>query len=298
MRRTKEQIQVQVGAFLAIGILLFMTAIFILGSKQNFFQTHYRLICYFDDISGLRIGAPVQLAGINVGFIENIEFEERKYKQLVNTEINAETLEPINTEVADEEVVIIKVKVTMKIDTFYQDRIRTDTVASVVTQGLLGDRMISLTVGSNKRTKLGNNDEILEVRNPSGFTQLVEKGDALMIDAQTFLQNTDLMIGNINTILGEVINGNGLVHDVIYDDGTTNPMHSVDRILANLERASGNLNSITAKINNGQGTLGALVNDDSLYQDVKTLMGKANRNRLLQSVIQYTMKTKDKQQLK
>lgn len=278
-----------------MGILLFMAAIFMLGSKQNLFQSQYTLVCYFDDISGLRIGAPVQLVGINVGFIDSISFEDLKVNPV---SIDAKEGGEDASSTEGDFKTIVKVKVTMKIDSQYSERIRSDSVASVITQGLLGDRMVSITVGSNSRKKLGDGDEIIEVRNPTGFTQLVQKGDDLMLGAKDFMNDSQKMVQNVNAILTEIIKGEGLVHDVIYDKRSGKSLEQLNAILTNLQGMSHNLNRITGKINNGKGTLGAIVNDDSLYQDVKTLMGKANRNRLIRSVIQYTIKTKEKEQLK
>lgn len=294
MRKTKEHIQVQVGAFMAIGILLFMTAIFMLGSKTSIFQTHYKLICYFDDISGLRVGAPVQLAGITVGFIDSIDFENVTVESFEFPTEDQETTETDRTKPRT----IVKVKVTMKVDSRYQNRIRSDSVASVVTQGLLGDRMIYITVGSVESKKLKNNDEIKEVRQPTGFTQLVQKGDDLMNVAKGFVIDTNELVLKLNSVMDEVIKGDGLVHEVIYDPDSKKTLRSINDTLYNFNVASRNLASITGKINNGKGTLGALVNDDSLYQSIKTLFGKANRNRLIRSVIRYTLKTRDKDQLK
>ncbi|MBF0104909.1 MAG: MCE family protein [Deltaproteobacteria bacterium] len=294
MKKTKEQIQVQVGAFLAIGILLFMAAIFMLGSKTSLFQTHYNLISYFDDISGLRVGAPVQLVGMNVGFIDNISFEDREVITIDPDHLKADK----TTEEASRKKIIVKVRVSMKIDTQYQERIRQDSVASVVTQGLLGDRMVYITVGSDEGRVLKSGEEIINVKNPTGFTQLVEKGDDLMIDAKSFVKNTDAVAVNVNQILQEIIGGSGLVHDVIYDPQSAKTISQVNHILEQLGMASTNLAHISGKIDNGKGTLGALVNDDSLYHDIKTLMGKANRNRLIRSIVRYTLQTKDKEQLK
>lgn len=293
--KNKEYIQVQVGAFLALGVLLAMMAIFMLSSKTSLFQRYYTLICYFDDISGLRIGAPVQLSGINVGFISAISFEER----LVMTHAEEDAGTEESSEQPDEKnKTLIKVKVSMKIDAEYQDRIRGDSVASVVTQGLLGDRMVYITVGSSVRKKLVDGDEIIEVRNPTGFTQLVEKGDALIIDAQDFISNTNKLVKNLNTVMDEVVDGDGLVHEVIFERSSTDTLLAVRDIFQNLERTTQNFASISTKINNGQGTLGALVNDESLFNDLKLLVGKANRNRLIRSIIRYTLQTKDNEQLK
>ncbi|MBI3535935.1 MAG: hypothetical protein HY072_10680 [Deltaproteobacteria bacterium] len=59
-----------------------------------------------------------------------------------------------------------------------------------------------------------------------------------------------------------------------------------------------NLNAILDKINNGTGTLGALVNDPGLYYDMKTLLGGANRNRVVRNLVRKTIKDKEESQQK
>lgn len=298
MKKNLEQIQVQVGAFLAIGILLFMAAIFMLGSKTNFFQSHYKLFCYFDDISGLRVGAPVQLAGINVGFIDAISFEDRPIHNEtpeVSNKSGKQAL-PGATHKKDARYEV-KVKVIISVDKRYQDRIRTDSVVSVVTQGLLGDRMIFITVGSTGIV-VKDGGEISEVKLPSGFTQLVEKGDDLMIDAKVLVRNVNVLVSKLNIVMSEVIEGDGLVHEVIYDKEYSKSLDNLHEMIRNFDQASRDVSSIANKINSGKGTLGSLVNDDSLIESLRTLLGKANRNKLIRSVIRFTLQTKEKEQLK
>lgn len=287
--KNKEHIQVQVGAFLALGILFAMMAIFMLGSKTSLFQRYYTLTCYFDDISGLRVGAPVQLAGINVGFISEISFEKKQIRPKSGKSEQIVTEEKKQSE--EEPKSIVKVKVQMKIDTSYQERIRTDSIASVVTQGLLGDRMVYITVGSSEENELKNGDEIVEVKNPTGFSQLVQKSDALIFKAEGLIESLD-------KVMDAVVDGESLVHDVIFEKKSSDVLDSAQDMFASLDEMGQNLEDISGKINNGQGTLGALVNDESLYNDLKTLLGKANRNRLVRAVIRYTMETKEKEQLK
>lgn len=292
-KRSKENVQIQVGAFIAIGILLTMAAIFVLGSRTSLFKTQYTLICYFDDISGLRVGAPVQLAGVNAGFIDQIEFEERaveESKKKIATVVSVDEKKKKKT--------IVKVRVTLQLNKEYQDRIRADSVASVVTQGVLGDRMIFISVGSKDTKRLKDGDEIIKVKNPSGFTQLVEKSDDLIIDTKKFVRNTNDLVTKLNLVMNEVIQGQGLAHDVIYEKSSGEVLASINDILDQFGIAGRNLSSITGKINEGEGTLGALVNDAALYNDIKMLFGKANRNRLIRSVIRYTLQTREKEQLK
>lgn len=252
----REKIQVQVGAFVVVGLVLLMTVIFLLGNEKSFFETQYSLVSHFSDISGLRLGAPVQLAGINVGTVHKILFDETLEKK--------------------------KVKLVLKINKKYQERIRADSEGSIVTQGLLGDKIVFITVGSTDKPVLKDGDE-LAVGSPSGFFQLLAKGGTL-IDSITEVA------GNVNLILNEVKHGKGLLHGVIYDQ---NMMDDIAAMARNAEEASVELEAVIDKVNSGQGTLGALINDATLFNDLKTLLGKANRNKLIRAVVREAMKTRE-----
>lgn len=251
--------QIQVGAFVAIGLLLAMMVIFLLGSEKKLFETHYTLVCLFDDISGLREGATVQLAGIHVGTVRQILFEEKIEKK--------------------------KVKLVLKISKRFQDRIRADSRATIVTQGLLGDKMVFVSVGSAEAEIL-KDGSILPSESPSGFAEVLQKGDVL-------LKNVNDVALQVKDILDEVKTGEGLIHGVIYNPHGEELVNDLKLIAENLSEASRHIAGVTRKIDSGQGTIGALVNDATLFNDLKTLLGKANRNKLIRAVIRYTLKTKD-----
>jgi len=269
-RKSPEQYQIQVGAFLTVGIILAMSLILVLGSNRNFFQQQYELVSRFEDISGLRAGAPVQLAGVNVGYVDKIAFSSNIKKK--------------------------KVKVHMRVNKEFQERIRQDSDATVVTQGLLGDRMIFISVGSVDQEILKDGDAI-RAGKPTGFQAIVEQSEALLQEGKKVLTNTDKFVSNLSVISNEVINGNGLIHEVVYGADGKVMLQGFSQMSKNLNAVSRNLISITGKIDAGKGTVGALINDISLYYDVKTLLGKANRNKLIRSVIRYTLQTKDKDNL-
>lgn len=259
MRKPRELMQIQVGMFVAVGLMLLMTVIFLLGSEKRLFERQYTLVSHFEDISGLRLGAPVQLAGINVGTVENILF--------------------------DDQIARKNVKVIMKISNRFRERIKEDSVATIVTQGLLGDRMVSVTVGSPEKKSLEGGDELIAV-SPTGFTELMTKGDALV-------DNVNKVAKNVNALLEEVRSGKGALHELIYNPKGGEMVDAAAEVASNLKGVSRNAEQISGKINRGEGTIGALVNDPSLFNDMKTLLGKANRNKLIKAVIRETLRTKD-----
>ena len=251
--------QIQVGMFVVVGLLLLMTVIFLLGSEKRLFERQYSLVSHFEDISGLRLGAPVQLAGINVGTVENILFDDQIAKK--------------------------NVKVKMKISTRFKDRIREDSVASIVTQGLLGDRMVSVTVGSPEKQVLKSGDELMAV-SPTGFAEIMTKGDELVTQVNKVAKN-------VNALLEEVRGGKGALHELIYNPKGGEMVEDAAVVASNLKEVTHNASQVSGKINRGEGTIGALVNDASLFNDMKTLLGKANRNKLIKAVIRETLRTRD-----
>lgn len=264
MKSTNEKMQIQVGAFVVVGLILAMLVIFLLGSEKRLFETQYTLTAHFSDISGLRSGAPVQLAGINVGTVNKIEFDES-----------------LNSK---------KVKLTLRITKSFQDRIRDDSMATIATQGLLGDKMVTVSVGSPERPVLENDAEIKSA-SQSGFSQIMEQSGDVLTEVEKLAEN-------INAILSEVRTGEGVLHQLVYNPKGEAIFDDVGDMAANFEGISQNAKSITLKIDQGQGTLGALVNDPTLFYDIKTLLGKANRNKLIRAVIRETLRTKEEEGLK
>jgi len=259
MTQSKESMQIQVGAFAAIGLLLLMMVIFMLGNEKKLFEKQYTLVARFDDISGLRAGAPVQLAGIHVGTVSEILFDQKIERR--------------------------KVKLLLQVDEDYKERIREDTSATIVTQGLLGDKMVFLTVGTPEKRELVDGDEITAL-SPSGFYQLMERGDEAVA-------NVNEVAKKVDAILHEVQQGKGVLHALIYDPSGEKLVRQLADLGDNLEEASVDMASITKKIDEGNGTIGALINDPTLFNDMKTLLGKANRNKLIRAVIRETLRGKE-----
>jgi phospholipid/cholesterol/gamma-HCH transport system substrate-binding protein len=263
MKESKKSLQIRVGAFVSIGLAVMMLMIFILGGGKRLFEKDFELLTQFNDISGLRQGAPVQLAGVQVGTVEGILFAES---------------------LADK-----KVKVLVKVQTRFQQRIRENSVATIVTQGLLGDKMIQVTVG-NPDTRMLTDGDYLRSAEPPNFNDMIVRAGEL-------LENVNKVSMNINGILEEVRQGDGFMNELIYGHEGTELLRDLNDAADHFKSASAQLEGISGKINNGQGTIGALVNDASMYNDVKTLFGKANRNKLIRAVIRYTLSTKDEKLL-
>lgn len=247
---SKRVNEVRVGLFIFMAGLALLATIFFLGSQSNLFLPKYTLSCQFPSINGLRTGALVQLAGLNVGLVDDITF--------------ASALEQRD--------VVVK----LRINRFYRDRIRGDSTAAISTQGLLGDKFISLSVGSADQPVL--EDGAMIPSGESGSLQaVVEKANSTLASAARVLESID--------------KGEGMLGGMVRDQ-------SGRKALSDLAVAMADLREIVASVKAGEGTIGRLVRDPTLYDDVRTLLGQANRSKLLKTVVRSTMEENERQGVK
>lgn len=120
MKRS-ARIETVVGLFAVFGMLLLVGIFFVLLSKEYAFEGRFDLVAIFDDVSGLKPGAAVQLAGIDVGSVASVQFNEQN-----------------------------KAEVVLEIRDQFKKRIYKDARASLSTMGLLGDKIIIITSGSRE----------------------------------------------------------------------------------------------------------------------------------------------------
>jgi len=91
--------------------------------------------------------------------------------------------------------------------------------------------------------------------------------------------NLEGALASMNGILDEVQTGNGLLHSLIYKEETE------QGVIVEALEAGARLNSILAKIDRGEGTLGLILNDPTLYEELKILVGGANRSGVIRTMI-------------
>lgn len=297
--------EVRVGLFVAIALLLGMITLFQVGSQHELFKRQVTFYSNFKDISGLRIGAAVQLAGLDVGYVDDIRFPK--------------------------DILIREITVVLRVNRKFHERIREDSAATVNTLGLLGDKFIYISVGSEEYPIIPDKGFVPTKETTSIFA-LAEKAGSIMddiSDASKTISNLlksvegekegDLKVSirSIRNTLERIEKGKGLLHALIYDpkgeqviSDLASTMKSVKEITAgvdeegtaglitNLRKASADLREIMGSIRRGEGTLGLLIRDPALYNDLQALLGRANRNALIKAVVRATLRENDPQMLK
>lgn len=265
-----QRLELKVGLFLALGLAALAFIAVALGG-QSWLSTRYD--SYFIElkqVQGLFSGSTVSLAGVPVGRVGKIRFADSG-----------------------------RVRLELRIDSRWSDRLRKGTQAEARTQGALGDRYVFLTpsplteaepIPPGSELPVDETDflELLTSRE-SGAARAID----LIKDAQLLIQSlqqqgkvaaTTAQLGaaarQLETTLADL---SPLIRDLRKQLGSDLPE---DRQL----RASlVSLNRILDRVDRGQGTLGQLINDPSVHQSLKALLGQTARNRYIRDVIRETV---------
>jgi phospholipid/cholesterol/gamma-HCH transport system substrate-binding protein len=214
-----------------------------------------------------------------------------------------------------------EVTVKMKIVSKYKDRIREDSESVIATQGLLGDKLIQVSVGTPEFKPLEDGALLKTRKNGVSLEDFADKGNELMDNVNQLVKDikdkeglvhsliydqkgkdlVDQLSGIVRTanhVVDTIRSGQGMLHALIYDRADPNLSKNLSNAVDNMKKTTSNLNEMTAKIAKGEGSIGGLINDPTVYYDLKTLMGKANRSRLIQAVIRHTLSQNEKDTLK
>jgi phospholipid/cholesterol/gamma-HCH transport system substrate-binding protein len=253
MSAHSQNFKVRLGLFVAGGLAIFVIAIFFIGKQQNLFNPVFRVTTNFYNVSGLQVGNSVRFSGINVGTVDNIRI------------INDST-----------------VQVDMLIRRNVQEFIKADSEAGISSEGIIGDRVIMITQGSNQAPMVRDGQHI------SSIEPL--ETDAIMTSLHTSAVNSEIITKQLSEIMININSGEGPLGRLIQDSTIA---ENVNQTIANFKKSSEGLDEtieitkenvfefmeklqltvatteiatvalgeIMVKINSGEGTLGMLIQD-------------------------------------
>lgn len=228
--------ELRVGIFVLVGILVVVVAVFyVTGSGA--WGAKYRLVTYMPEVNGLAVGAPVTLDGVEIGNVEAVRMAPRKPGQTRDENRNVE--------------------VVMRIKRQFQEDIRADSKASLITSGFVGDRNVTIERGYTGPV-LRDGQEVAAVEEKS-IQEVVERGADLM-------QSLNTLTGQVSGIVSDIHGGRGTLGKLVEDQSVYN----------HLDATIGHLDQVTTSIQQGQGTLGKLVASDELYAKLNSVTGRVD----------------------
>jgi phospholipid/cholesterol/gamma-HCH transport system substrate-binding protein len=239
----------RVGVFVLVGLSVFLGMVYALGARARLFEPRFTVTAEFTEVGGLVEGATVRLAGVQIGRVSGVSLPAHPGG---------------------------KVRVDMSIARRFGDRVRKDSVARIETQGLLGDRIIEISVGTASAPPVQPNDPIasrdpFDINRVMGESAQVVKSVGLLADslretAQTLnqsgliqeatatVQSARKITDQVGRVVGEVERGKGWAHALIYEE----PM-----ALRRLNEVVASTQALLDRVQRGEGAAGVLTSEHS-----------------------------------
>lgn len=229
----------KLGIFIFLGSALLIIGIFVLGNKEALFKSTFTVNAYFQNVQGLRNGAPVRLSGVDVGAVKGIK-------------------------IIGEQASIIEV--SMRVLSDVRKFIRTDTEAGIETEGLVGFKFISLQISDSHAEPVEDGGTIL-VREPVSFADIIEETQGIMAYTKEMTKNLADIVKKINA-------GEGTFGKLLNDKELYNTATDITKIAKNtLDSLSTDFRNIVESYNQlGKGMGDVLNSINSTLANVDTIL--------------------------
>jgi phospholipid/cholesterol/gamma-HCH transport system substrate-binding protein len=256
--------QIKVGIFTVVGLVLFCLSVILLGGDKFFLTRKIDLKVRMPQVQGLGKGSVVSLTGVPVGNVESIDFVEKS----------------------------TDVEITISVQKSVQSRITEGSLASVKTQGALGDKYIYIEPGPIDAPPL-RDGAILETDKTPDFLDIIASKGSELGEAVEVIKEVRILFQNINRDGRSAHLMTNLVESTSELTKAMKEARETFKLLRNDTLVP--LSSVVKKLDRGQGTLGALINDPSLYTRISGMLGVAPRNRFLKPLIRESIQTNEEQ---
>jgi phospholipid/cholesterol/gamma-HCH transport system substrate-binding protein len=217
LRWAKLKVGIVITAALAIAFLAVMFS----GNIERIFVPRSTIYATFSDVKGLREGSPVWFSGVEIGSVKKMRFTPER-----------------------------TIVVEMSIRTTTLSYLKKDSLADVLTLGLLGDKYIEITPGGKGSPGLAPGDTITGTSHAE-IQDIVETGQKSIASLQAF-------ITTLENVLVKIEKGEGTLSKFIKDPA----------LYDNLRDATGELSALITKLKNSKGTVSRLLEEDDLYVDI------------------------------
>ncbi|SPE31357.1 exported hypothetical protein [Candidatus Sulfotelmatomonas gaucii] len=179
----------RLGAFIVATLAVLAAGVFIIGSKEYLFRSTYQLKTQFDNVAGLAVGADVQVGGVHSGTVRSIALPHKPGD---------------------------KVTVVMDLGKSTQEIIKRDSVASIETEGVLGNQFVAISFGSAGQAEVIDG-ETIQSEPPLLMADLFKKTSGILDSSQQAIQNATLATAHLNSVSAKIDAGQGTVGALVND---------------------------------------------------------------------------------
>lgn len=247
--------QLKLGLFVIIGTILFIAAVYLIGQRQQMFKKTFTINAYFQNVNGLQKGNNVRYSGINIGTVSGIDM------------VNDSTI-----------------KVRMNIEEKIITHIKKDAIATIGSDGLVGNMIINIVPGNGKSPVVINGDTI------ESYSKI--GADDILSTLSVSSENAAILTSDLLKITNAMIDGKGTLGILLND---TIMAKDLKQSIANLKVASygasksiNELNDFISSLKKEDETiLGMLLNDSISGRKLKTIVSNLE---LSSSEIEYLVR--------
>mgnify|MGYP001552941598 CR=1 FL=1 len=260
--------QLKVGVLVIVAIAALTVLISLMsGSTGGLFTRRIVVHSFFQNASGLKPGAPVNLQGVTIGTVNKVLIDTRR-KQT-------------------------PVEVIMKIGVKYSGDLHKDSLASLSTAGVLGDTFVDIDSSHATGPPLRNGDELPTKNNPS-LSDVIQSSQAIIQQVTTILTKVNKMSDTLvagkgsagkflndqalyNNAVKTLAQAQSVIKQVNEGKGTLGKLVTDPTLYNRANETISRLQDIVDQIDAGKGTVGKLVKDPSLYNNVNHTAQNANQ---------------------
>src|SRR5208282_1060653 len=249
--------QLRVGATVVFALATLSVLIFVMSGTGGWFTSKITLRSYLDNAGGLREGAPVRLAGVDIGNVKGIRIVEGKPST--------------------------PVEITMRVNTKYKFNLRKDSVTLLSTAGVLGETFVDVD-SSAAKGPLAVDGDTLPGRDQPQIEDVVRASQGTLQNMDSLLKRVDRIVAFIESgqgTIGKVIYSpalydqlnatvtefKGLVDDIQSGKGSLGPLLTSDEAYKKLTAAIDKVNLMVDDLQAGKGTAGKLLKDPELFDN-------------------------------
>ncbi len=257
MRPEDKKSIILTGAFVIFLTLVTAVSLFLISKENKLFSQKSEIMTYVSNAQSIRTGSAVHFKGIKIGSISSIDIQS-----------------------------LDKIKITLQVEHEFLRWIKIDSYIDFRTQGVLGDKYLEILGGKEESPPVESGETLVANEN-SQFDKFINQGEDILSVANRVLLKIDSIMGpvdnnRISTILDNL-------------ETATRTFSSIDPKKLNtaidgINQGSRSLGNVMSRIEKGPGSAHSLIYDPTVHEDLKSLLGGAQRSRVLQYFIRETIK--------
>ena len=234
----------KLGAFVLAGTVFLIVVLYMIGAKRSLFSDTFRISAEFYNVNGLMAGNNVRFAGINIGTVESVEIASDS-----------------------------SVKVVMLIEDKVMPYIKKNAVATVGTDGLMGNKLVNINASKTREQSdnIADGDKLTTLR--------PIETDEMIRTLSTTNDNIKNITNDLKTIAHKINSRNTLwsiLMDTIVADNVKQAIVNIKMAGSNAAVVIGDLKNLTTDMKTGKGLIGTLITDTSLTTRLDHTMVKLN----------------------